>query len=66
MADVVKNKAAADIGIVNNGGIRLSPIQDGDITVGTIFKVMPFDNTITTVKMNGSQLKKTCRTRYCR
>ncbi|WP_455791605.1 5'-nucleotidase C-terminal domain-containing protein [Clostridium butyricum] len=58
MADVVKNKAVADIGIVNNGGIRLSPIVAGDITVGTIFKVMPFDNTITTVKMNGAQLKK--------
>lgn len=57
MADVVKNKAKADVGIVNNGGIRLSPVAAGDITVGTIFKLMPFDNTVTTVSMTGSQLK---------
>ncbi|MGN0145465.1 MAG: bifunctional metallophosphatase/5'-nucleotidase, partial [Clostridium sp.] len=58
MADVVKNKKGADIGIVNNGGIRLASVPKGDITVGTIFKLMPFDNTVTTVEMNGAQLKK--------
>jgi 2',3'-cyclic-nucleotide 2'-phosphodiesterase/3'-nucleotidase len=57
MADVVKNKVSADVGIVNNGGIRLSPVPAGDITVGTIFYLMPFDNTITTVNMTGAQLK---------
>lgn len=57
MADVVKNNVAADVGIVNNGGIRLSSIPAGNITVGTIFNLMPFDNTITTVNMTGAQLK---------
>lgn len=57
MADVVKNKVGADVGIVNNGGIRLSPVSAGDITVGTIFNLMPFDNTVTTVTMTGKQLK---------
>ncbi|MEL7656215.1 MAG: 5'-nucleotidase C-terminal domain-containing protein, partial [Bacillota bacterium] len=57
MADVVKNYADADVGMVNNGGIRLSPIPAGNITVGTIFNLMPFDNTVTTVNMTGAQLK---------
>jgi len=57
MADVVKTTAKADVGMVNNGGIRLSPIPAGDITVGTIFNIMPFDNIVTTVTMTGAQLK---------
>ncbi|MBZ9608560.1 5'-nucleotidase C-terminal domain-containing protein [Clostridium estertheticum] len=59
MADVVKNysKSPAEVGMVNNGGIRLSPIPSGDITVGTIFNIMPFDNTICTTIMTGAQLK---------
>ena len=64
MADVVRNNAKdkdgnifkADVGIVNNGGIRIN-ILKGDITVGTVFNLMPFDNTVTTVKMTGAQLK---------
>ncbi|ERI90053.1 5'-nucleotidase protein [Clostridiales bacterium oral taxon 876 str. F0540] len=57
MADVVRNYANADVGMVNNGGIRLSPVPAGDITVGTIFNLMPFDNTVCTVTMTGAQLK---------
>ncbi|MBL4935441.1 5'-nucleotidase C-terminal domain-containing protein [Clostridium sp. YIM B02515] len=57
MADVVKNYANADVGMVNNGGIRLSPVPAGDITVGTIFNLMPFDNTVCNVTMTGAQLK---------
>lgn len=57
MADVVRTKAEANVGMVNNGGIRLSPIPKGEVTVGTIFNLMPFDNTITTVTMTGAQLK---------
>ncbi|MBN4049375.1 5'-nucleotidase C-terminal domain-containing protein, partial [bacterium AH-315-N14] len=59
MADVVKNYPAspAEVGMVNNGGIRLSPIPAGNITVGTIFNIMPFDNTVCTATMTGAQLK---------
>ncbi|WPC40170.1 Ig-like domain-containing protein [Clostridium sp. JS66] len=57
MSDVIKNYAEADVGLQNNGGIRLSPIPAGNITVGTIFYLMPFDNTICTVTMTGAQLK---------
>lgn len=55
-ADVVKNKAGADIGVANNGGIRID-VPKGNITVGTIFSVMPFDNEINVVTVNKAQLK---------
>lgn len=56
MADVVKNYAQSDIGMVNNGGIR-TDMPAGDITVGMLFSIMPFDNLIYKVTMTGAQLK---------
>lgn len=55
-ADVIKNYTKADIGIVNNGGIRCN-INAGDITKGMIFTLMPFDDTIETTKLTGAQLR---------
>lgn len=54
-ADIIKTKAAADVGLQNNGGIRID-IPAGDITVGQIYTLMPFDNEVVTVNMNKTQL----------
>lgn len=43
-------KAAPVICIMNTGGIR-SAISKGPITVGDIFKVMPFDNRLVAMKL---------------
>ncbi len=55
-ADVVRESAKADIGVQNNGGLR-TDIKSGDITVGSIFYFMPFDNEINTVLVTKEQLK---------
>ncbi|MFT8315088.1 MAG: 5'-nucleotidase C-terminal domain-containing protein [Clostridium sp.] len=55
-SDVVKNYAKADVGVANNGGLRVD-FSKGNITVGQIFTFMPFDNEINTVTMNKAQLK---------
>ena len=55
-SDVVRSSAKADIGIQNNGGLR-TDINAGDITVGSIFYFMPFDNEINTVLVTKAQLK---------
>ncbi|MBP5426426.1 MAG: 5'-nucleotidase C-terminal domain-containing protein [Clostridiales bacterium] len=47
----------ADVAILNGGTIR-SSIDIGDITRMDIISVLPFDNTLVTKKMTGSQLKK--------
>jgi 2',3'-cyclic-nucleotide 2'-phosphodiesterase/3'-nucleotidase len=56
-ADIIKAKGNADVGLQNNGGIRVD-VPAGDITVGTIFYLMPFDNVVATVNMNKAQLTK--------
>ena len=45
-----------DIAIMNhNGGLR-APINKGDITLGNIYEVMPFENQIILLEMTGSEL----------
>ena len=51
----------ADIGIINAGGIRSGgfPIIEGaNVTYGSIFKIIPFDNKVITLNLTGSQLKQ--------
>ena len=50
-------KTGADIGIMNGGGIRAS-IEPGTITYKDVLTVLPFGNTLVTVKMRGDKLKK--------
>ncbi|MGB9599466.1 MAG: bifunctional metallophosphatase/5'-nucleotidase [Myxococcota bacterium] len=45
-----------DIAIYNTGGIR-SGIKKGAVTYGKIYEVIPFDNTIVSMRLTGSQLK---------
>ncbi len=62
MADIVHRKAMqlspepVDFAIVNHWGIRLSSIEEGPLTVGSIYELMPFDNTIMIVQMNGREV----------
>ncbi|MFX0561243.1 5'-nucleotidase C-terminal domain-containing protein [Tepidibacillus infernus] len=56
MADVMKEKVDAQIAFQNAGGIR-TELPAGDITVGNIFTMMPFDNTIVKAEMTGAQIK---------
>ncbi len=48
---------SADVAITNLGGLR-APIPPGEITLGDIVGVMPFDNTIIEVQLTGAQLMK--------
>lgn len=43
------------ISLINNGGLR-SPISAGNITVGDVFKLMPFDNTLVILTFEGEVL----------
>ncbi len=55
-ADVTKNAGGADFGFQNSGGLRID-IPKGNITVGQIWTLMPFDNEINTMEMTGAQVK---------
>lgn len=41
--------------ILNNGGIRIPSIQQGNITVGKIYELMPFDNMIEVIEISGAK-----------
>jgi 2',3'-cyclic-nucleotide 2'-phosphodiesterase (5'-nucleotidase family) len=46
----------ADFAFGNSGGLRMS-LPTGEVTLGRIFELMPFENTILILEMNHEQLK---------
>lgn len=50
----------ADFVANNQGGFRIRSIPKGDVTVGKIFELMPFDNQIVLVEVSGEVVKKFC------
>jgi 2',3'-cyclic-nucleotide 2'-phosphodiesterase (5'-nucleotidase family) len=57
VADVIRDAAGADVGLINSGGIRAA-IPAGEVTVGDVYTVLPFDNRIVVVSMPGWQLRE--------
>lgn len=53
--DKKQNKIKVNIGLVNMGGLR-APILAGPITVEEIYEVMPFENALVLVQINGERL----------
>ena len=52
-----KKMPEADLALLNFGGIRAA-LPQGKITVGDIYQIAPFDNTVTIVLVKGNELKK--------
>jgi 5'-nucleotidase/UDP-sugar diphosphatase len=57
VADVLREAGDADIGLINSGGIRAA-MPAGDVTVGDVHTVLPFDNRVVVVKMVGWQVRQ--------
>lgn len=67
MADIVLEQSAAvfnsrtgkniDFVVLNHGGIR-SVISEGDVSTRTAYEVMPFENTIVVVEMQGRSVRE--------
>lgn len=58
IADVILDQAIDKVGKVdfavqNYGGIRVPSIEAGDITVGKVYELMPFDNMVTVIYTDG-------------
>jgi 5'-nucleotidase / UDP-sugar diphosphatase len=58
VADAFREKGKTQVAIHNIGGIR-SKIAKGKVTWGNAFEVLPFQNTLVTLKLTGAQIKKT-------
>jgi 2',3'-cyclic-nucleotide 2'-phosphodiesterase (5'-nucleotidase family) len=56
VTDWMRISSGADIAIFGGGSIRVS-VPAGDVTVGSIYAVLPFDNFLEVLEIKGSTLK---------
>jgi 2',3'-cyclic-nucleotide 2'-phosphodiesterase (5'-nucleotidase family) len=57
IADALRAHTGVQVALHNLGGIR-ARIRQGTVTRGDAFEVMPFSNTVVTMKLTGLQLKR--------
>ena len=55
LTDAMRDETGSDFAITNGGGIR-ADIDEGEVTVGEVLTVLPFGNTIATLKLSGAQI----------
>jgi 5'-nucleotidase/UDP-sugar diphosphatase len=58
VTDVYREKTGTQIALANTGGVRVD-LPAGPITYGKVFEILPFENTLVTLKLTGTQLKRT-------
>src|SRR5262249_10868464 len=54
-ARAIRERAGTDVAVLNRKGFR-GGVQPGPITAASVYSVMPFDNSIMTVKVKGKDL----------
>ena len=55
VSETIRQVVGTQIAINNGGGIRRS-LEKGNVTVGDMYEILPFDNNIVTFKLKGSDL----------
>lgn len=63
LADSLREVAGVDVSLLNPGGLR-SDLPAGELTYGEVYEVIPFDNTISIVTLNGAQLEQLLKAAY--
>ena len=56
VADAYRNMGRADVGLINNGGIR-TDLAAGPVTYGALFEVLPFQNRLVRLSVPGVILR---------
>jgi 2',3'-cyclic-nucleotide 2'-phosphodiesterase / 3'-nucleotidase / 5'-nucleotidase len=56
-SEIMNEVAGTQIAVTNGGGLRTSLLA-GDITVGNLYEIMPFDNVLSIFEMSGKQVKE--------
>lgn len=55
VSEAMRKIGGTQIAIANGGGIRRA-LEVGDVTVGDMYEILPFDNTLVTMEVKGSDL----------
>ncbi len=56
VTDAMRTEVKADVAITNSGGLR-ADLPAGVITKGSVYEVIPFDNTLVVVKLKGAEVR---------
>jgi 2',3'-cyclic-nucleotide 2'-phosphodiesterase (5'-nucleotidase family) len=56
VADALRWAGEADAAVVNGGGIRGS-LPEGTVTLGDVYRMIPFENTVVVFTLTGSELR---------
>ncbi len=62
VADAMRAEAKADMAFTNSGGLR-ADLPAGTITRGSVYEVIPFDNTLVMVRLTGARVRDAARGR---
>jgi 2',3'-cyclic-nucleotide 2'-phosphodiesterase/3'-nucleotidase/5'-nucleotidase len=57
VAEAMRAESGADLAFTNSGGLR-ADLPAGPITKGSVYDVIPFDNTLVLVKLTGEQVRR--------
>jgi 5'-nucleotidase len=57
LTDALREMEKVDVALLNSGGLRAN-LKAGALTYGDIYEVLPFDNTIAVVTVNGDELRR--------
>ena len=56
VSETMRKITGVDIAITNGGGVR-APLSAGVLTIGDLYTILPFDNTLVTMELKGSDVK---------
>lgn len=57
MVDALRKGADTDIAIINPGGVRISKIEKGDVTIKDVYSADPFGNEIVVFNLSGHEIR---------
>ena len=58
MTDAIREVSGADFAFQNTGGVRITHLKKGPITVKDVYSIDPFNNDVVVYEMTGAQVKK--------
>lgn len=57
VADVMRERSAAEVAVTNAGGLR-ADLPQGDVTRGDVLDALPFVNSLVTLELSGAELRE--------
>jgi 2',3'-cyclic-nucleotide 2'-phosphodiesterase (5'-nucleotidase family) len=61
VTDAYRYVTGADVGLQNGGGIRTGPPLSGEITVGDLIGIVPFEEDVVVAELSGEELRSILR-----